>query len=152
MVLAILGVVVAALALGVSIWSVVSSRRTANLQNELQQRLLALEIAREEERVRQAKSANLRAMIQKTGRDWRLLVTNEGEVTARNVKVELDGGPLLVHTLVPRGQDEVTKLGPGAQARYLLAPTMGSPMRVDARVTWDDDSGEGRSWESQLNL
>jgi len=23
---------------------------------------------------------------------------------------------------------------------------------VDTRVTWDDDSGQGRSWESQLNL
>jgi hypothetical protein len=114
MVLAILGVVVGVLALGVSIWSVVSSRRTANRQAELQQRLLALEIGREEDRVRQAKSAKVRAAIQKTDRDWRLLVMNEGEVTARNVKLELDGGPLLAHTLVPRGQDEVTKLGPGA--------------------------------------
>ena len=55
-----------------------------------------------------------------------LIVLNEGPATGRNVKVELDGGSLLAHTLVPRGQDEVTKLGPGAQARYLLAPTMGS--------------------------
>jgi hypothetical protein len=53
---------------------------------------------------------------------------------------------------VPRGQQELTKLGPGASARYLLAPTMGSAMNVDVRVTWDDDSGDGRSWESQQNL
>ena len=107
----------------VSIWSVVSARRTANLQAELQQRL---EISREEDRVRQAKGAKLRAFIQKTGRDWRLFVMNEGEVTARNVKLELDGGPLLAHTLVPRGQEEVTKLGPGAHARYLLRLRWGS--------------------------
>jgi hypothetical protein len=75
-----------------------------------------------------------------------------GTLRARNVKLELDGGPLLAHTLVPRGQEEVTKLGPGAHARYVLAPAMGKPMTVEARVTWDDDSGEGHSWESQLNL
>ena len=32
------------------------------------------------------------------------------------------------------------------------APTMGGPMKVDARVTWADDSGDGRSWESELSL
>lgn len=47
----------------------------------------------------------------------------------------------MAHTLVPRGQQEVTMLGPGAHVRYLLAPAMGKPMTVLARVTWDDDSG-----------
>jgi type II secretory pathway pseudopilin PulG len=153
MVLAVLGVIVGVLALGVSIWSVMSSRKTANVQAELQQRLLALEISREQTRARQAQSAQVRAAIKKTGaRDWRLFVVNEGAVTARNVKVELDGAPLLTHTLVPRGQDELTKLGPGASVRYLLAPAMQKPMSVEARITWDDDSGETRFWESQLNL
>ena len=68
-----------------------------------------------------------------------------------NEGVELDGGPLLAHTLVPRGQDEVTKLG-RARVRYLLAPAMGKPMTVEARVMWSDDSGDGRAWESQLSL
>ena len=152
MVLGVLGFVIGVIALVVSIWSVVSARRTANVQNSLQERLLALETAREQDRVRQARSAQVRAVIQKTGRDWRLIVVNDGPVVARNVKVELDDGPLLTHTLVPQGQDEVTKLGPGAQARYLLAPAMGKPMTVEVRITWDDDSAEARAWESQLNL
>jgi hypothetical protein len=152
MILGILGLAVGALALAVSVWSVVSSRRTASRQNELQQRLLTLEMGREETRTRQARSANVRAAIQNEGQDWRLIVTNEGPAAARNVHVELDGGPLLAHALVPRGQDEVTRLGPGADARYLLAPAMGSPMTVDARVTWKDDSADERSWESQLTL
>ena len=54
------------------------------------------------------------------------MVMNYGPATARNVRVELNGGPLLSHTLVPRGQDEVTKLGPGAHARYLLTPRWAS--------------------------
>jgi hypothetical protein len=29
---------------------------------------------------------------------------------------------------------------------------MGKPMTVEARMTWDDDSGDGRAWESQLSL
>ena len=66
--------------------------------------------------------------------------------------MELDGGPPMEHTLAPRGQDEVTMLGPGAHARYVLAPAMGKPMTVLARVTWDDDSGNGGVWESQLSL
>jgi len=151
-VIALLGVIVAALALGVSIWSVVATYRMAQRQTELQERLLALETARDEAQARQTQRANVRAVIQKAGRDWRLIVTNEGQATARNVKIELDGGPLMAHTLVVRGHEEMTKLGPGASARYLLAPTMGSPMMVDARVTWDDDSGDGRAWESHLTL
>jgi hypothetical protein len=79
-------------------------------------------------------------------------VLNEWQATARILKVELDDGPLLAHPLILRGQEEVTKLGSSASARYLLAPTMGSTMKVDARVTWDDDSGDRRSWESQLKL
>ncbi|MBI1875270.1 MAG: hypothetical protein HYS05_15480 [Acidobacteria bacterium] len=148
----IVGVVVAALASGVSIWSVVTTRRMAQRQTELQERLLAVETNREEARARQTRSANVRAAIQRTGRDWRLIVMNEGPAPARNVRVELDGGPLTAHTLVPRGQDEVTMLGPGAHARYLLAPAMGKPMTVLARVTRDDDFGNGRVWESQLSL
>ena len=152
MVIGILGVVVAALALGVSIWSVVTTRLMAQRQTELQGRLLALEAARAEAQARETLRASVRAAIQKVGSDWRLIVLNEGQATARKVMVELDGGPLLAHALVPRGQDEVTKLGPGTSARYLLAPTMGSPMKVNACVTWADDSGGERSWESELTL
>ena len=94
----------------------------------------------------------MRTAIQKSGRDWRLIVVNDGPATARNVRVELDGGTLMAHTLVPRGQQEVTMLGPGVPARYLLAPAQGKPMVVNARIVWDDESGNGRSWESQLSL
>ena len=152
MILGVFGIVIAALALGVSIWSVVSTRRTAQRQTELQERLLALETARDEARARQTQHASVRAAIQKTGRDWRLIVLNEGPAPARNVRVELDGGPLMAHMLVPRGQDEVTLLGPGAHSRYLLAPAMGKPVTIHALVTWDDYSGNGCSWESQLSL
>jgi hypothetical protein len=53
--------VVGVLALIVSIWSAMSSRRIASRQNELQERMLALETAREEDRVREAQTAKVRA-------------------------------------------------------------------------------------------
>ena len=150
--LSVLGFVTGLIALFVSIWSVLSARRTANIQNSLQERLLALETAREQDRQREARSAQVRAEVHRTGRDWRLIILNEGSATARNVAIQLDGAPLMVHTLIPQGQEEVRMLGPGGSARYLLAPAMGKPMTVEARITWDDDSGEIRSWESQLSL
>jgi hypothetical protein len=124
----------------------------ARRQTDIQERLLALETARDEAHSRHTQRANVRGAIQKSGRDWRLIITNDGPAMARNIRVELDGGPMLAHTLVPRNQNEVTKLAPGVNARYLLAPAMGKPMTVEVRVTWDDDSGTGRSWESQLSL
>ncbi len=148
----VLGIVVAALALSASMWSVVSARRMSRHQAELQERLGALETARDEEHVRQSQRASVRATIRKVGRDWRLIVLNEGPATAQDVKVELDGGPLFAHTLVPRGQGLVTTLRPGAYARYLLKPTMGRPMKVDACVTWNDASNQRRSWKSQLSM
>jgi hypothetical protein len=151
--LGILGVGVAAVALIVSIWSGVSSRRTANRQNELQERLLALETAREQDRLREARSAQVRAGIARGGRgDYRLVVVNEGRATARNVKVILDGAPLLAHALVLRRQEEISKLGPGVDARYILAVSTVAQTALDARITWDDDTGEARSWESELKI
>jgi len=50
----------------------------ADRQTELQQRLLALEMAREETRARHARSANVRATVQKTAQNWRLIIVNEG--------------------------------------------------------------------------
>jgi hypothetical protein len=143
---------VAVLALGVSILSAVSSRNTAKRQNELQEQLLGLERNRDATRTREGRRANVRAAVQNAGGDCRLIVMNEGPATAQNVRVELDSVPLFQHDLAVLGEQEVTLLGSGAYARYLLAPSLGSAPTVHARITWDDDSGEARSWESELTL
>ena len=114
--------------------------------------MLALETAREESRLKQARSADVKAAVQKVGREFRLVVANEGPVSAKNLRVLLDGKPLLEHRLILRGENEITMLGPGVQASYILAVTMGSAGLLNVKILWDDESGEPRQWESQLKV
>lgn len=141
------------LAVVVSVWSVVSARRTAARQHDLQERLVALETTREADRVREARSAQVRAgNIEMGPGDYRLVVHNDGPATARNVKVLLDGAPALQHRLVVGNEEEISKLGPGVSINDILAVTMGAQRTLDARITWDDDTGEMRDWESELKV
>lgn len=110
------------------------------------ERLLALEKERDEQNRLKARSAQVRAEISHFGRDHHLVVVNDGAVTARNVTVLLDGHPMMQNRLVLRGQTEIKKLGPGVDVGYLLAVMMGSPDLLDVRITWEDDTGEPRSW------
>jgi hypothetical protein len=155
---------VSALALLVSVIALVASWRSGNRQNDLQERLVTLETNREQDRQRQTRSAELRATIEHGTRDMRetrvlgkppqywLTVRNEGMTGARQVRVLLDGAPALQHVLVPRGEDDISTLGPGTEFRYVLAVTLGGPRVLHARIEWADDSDDARSWESQLKV
>ncbi len=160
-----IGVVVAVTAIMVSTAAILVARRTASRQNELHARMLELETARERDRIRQTRSAELRASIQREEPHWKearladtgprhsLVVRNYGAVTARDVRVLLDGRPALEHSLVLRGEHDITVLGPGADFGYVLAVTFSSARVLGARIEWQDDSGESRrAWESQLKV
>ena len=71
---------------------------------------------------------------------------------AKKERILLDGKPILAHTLVPDGEEEITTIGPGAEHRYILAVSIQSARIVDALIQWDDDSGEHRRWESKLKI
>lgn len=62
---------VGVLALLVSIASAIASRRNNSRQNQLQERLVDLENAREQDRQRLARSAEVRASIQRGERHYR---------------------------------------------------------------------------------
>lgn len=147
-----LTLLVAALALFVSILAVWLSTRASGHQTELQRRLVALEDARDRDRLRDAKRAHVRAEIVRDGRSYLLIVANDGPGTARGLKTLLDAQPCLEHPLAIRSQQEVSRLGPGARAEYHLAVMMGSPRKVHARVMWEDDTGEAGAWESELTF
>jgi hypothetical protein len=159
-----LSAVLSGIAVLVSVVFGVVSYRTTRQQNAFQERLVNLEHAREQDRVRETRSADVRASIQRDSLHWResrlqgrqpqhwLSIRNEGSVTARKVRVLLDGRPALQHQLIPRGEDEINILGPGAESRYVLAVTLGGPRVLDVRIEWEDDSGEPRRWESQLKV
>ena len=140
-------------ALAVSAWAVIESRRTSKSQRLLQERLFTLESARERDRVLHAKRAQLEAAIVHLGSDYRLVVQNSGEAEARAVKVLVDDKSLAESGAVLLSKDEeVTLFGPGVQVRYIMPIVMGSPMRYDVQLEWEDDSGQPGRWRSQLRI
>ena len=146
-------VIVAAVALGVSIVTAYKSTKVGNRQNELQERLLALESTKERQRLRQTKSAEVRATIVRQGRgDYRLRIMNQGPSIARNIRTELEGRPMMDHEWLVRQGEPASTLGSGADATYILGISMGSPLIARVRITWEDDSGELRAWESELKI
>ena len=65
----------------------------------------------------------------------------------------MDDKSLAEHDVISLSEDEeVTMLGPGVDVRYIMAIVMGSPMRYDVRIEWEDDSGEPGRWRSQLRI
>lgn len=145
-------VLISLAALGVAIWSVITSRRTSTEQRKLQERFLSLESVRERDRQTGARSAKLRAEIERRAGSHRLLLRNDGPNDARAITVSMDSQPLDEHRLFVGGQELITRLGPGADARYILAVAMGAPPLVTVQLTWEDDTGRPRTWESQLTL
>jgi hypothetical protein len=157
------GVVTAAAAVVsvfVSLFAVFLAYRVARRQAEaasenvrLQERLLHLEEARERDRRATMSRAGVTASIEDRGRaDYRLVVRNQGEATAREIRVTIDGVPVLEHPLVPRGVKEVRTLASGVEAPYLLAFSHGRSPILDVRIEWIDDSGVPGRWASELKL
>jgi len=139
-------------ALVVSIASAIATSRISSRQNALQEQMLALETAREQDRRREAESAQVTASIERWGREHRLRIQNSGSVTARNVRVLMDGKPLREYELILQGEDEISVLGPGVDATYILAVAQQSPGVVLVRIEWSDDSADNRIWKSQLKV
>lgn len=142
--------VVSVVALGVSVVSGVATYRVIRAQARTQERLLALESARERGRLRETRRARL--VVQVVSGERRLVIRNEGPGAARDIRFRLDGRPFAEHDWIAKNQDEVTELGPGGEAAYVLARHMGSPGTAAAEIGWADDSGQPGAWTSQLNL
>ena len=149
----VLSLVVSAIALGVAIWAHVRGHRFGK-------RMVALEEARESDRIRQGAKANLVADIQRgdgSGPVWRLEVENRGQAEARDVTVLLDAQPILDHPGVARATQqglnrELRHLAAGARFRYVLAPTLGCRPPWELEITWTDDSGEPGSYQATLTF
>jgi hypothetical protein len=144
--------IVSIVALGVSVASAVASYLGARAQTRAQERLVALESARERGWLRETRRARLVAQVVSRRGQWRLVIRNEGSGAARDIRVRLEGRSFAKHDWIPRNQDEVTDLGPAGEAAYIMAPHMGSPRTAAVEISWADDSGQPGVWTSQLNL
>jgi hypothetical protein len=160
----------AAIAIGALVVSVRTARRQHRLharqtelqarQTELQERLVELETARERDRVRAARRAFVVASIERETRTHTrtpstslfLRLSNEGRAGAREIRVFVNGKPLVEDEMIIPGEPEITELGAGATARYFLLPTHNTPPVMNIRLTWVDNSGESGEWTSQLKL
>jgi len=138
--------------------------RLGERQTDLQARLVDVESAREKDRLRTTRAAALVASVVRQTEHWTavhvrparvdyfLRIANEGQAEARNIVVRFDGRPPAEHPLTVKGEPEVTRLGPGADARYFLAVTTNSPRLLEVELAWEDDSGEPGRWASEVKL
>ncbi len=146
LIISIIAAVISAIAIGVSIW-------THNRNHKLQARIVALEEAREKDRLAEKNKANLAAQIAQN-RDGRpvLRILNNGFAEARNIKVVLDNKPVLEHDGIFKNQKEICQVGPQSSFQYLqfLCDQLDPPNEV--KITWEDDSGEPGEYSTTLTL
>jgi len=120
-------------------------------QIEMQERITQIEEAREQDRAIQSRKANLKAELRKVERNnYRLVINNSGQGTARNVKATLDGKPILEHPAINPGQQEITLIGRYSEISYIARITFGCRPPFKFKVTWEDDSGEPGEYETTL--
>ncbi|HUU30088.1 MAG TPA: hypothetical protein VM123_19965 [archaeon] len=145
----IIGLLLSLSAIAVSIWAYSKSSKT-------EKKLLEIEEAREEDRIKQSKKAILMAIIDheyhRNFTSFTLQIKNEGEAEARDVCVKLDEMPLLEHPVIPKTIEEIKQIGPKSVIRYRMAITRGYRKNFEVEITWADDSGEPGFYKTTLTL
>ncbi len=145
--------IVSLLALAISAVSLVLGWKAQRRQNELQERLVGIERARERDRLREARSAKIRAALisEPNSRSMGdlLRVYNDGEAEARNVKVQLQGerAPKILGVT-----DQGVYIGPGSHVQYPLVINFGMSPPWDLEITWVDDSGGPNMYRTSLTF
>jgi hypothetical protein len=128
----------------IAVWLAWLSYRTSR-------RMVEIEENRDKETRRQAAKAKLVANREKTsGATFRLTVRNDGEGTARDISIMLDGTPISSHPAASKTDALVSTLNPGGSTWCILVPTLGKPFPKTIRIEWQDDSGEPGLYESGL--
>jgi hypothetical protein len=142
-----LSLLVAFLAVVISFVSFYRTHRVVARQLELQEAQAALAklqhdvLAKEEAAKRRA---DIRIAVVERGRGHRLVISNVGHGSARDVAFDVvlpDGKESF---LIKSEMDEllpITELPPGHDVSMLVAPTMGSARHFLARIVWFSESG-----------
>ncbi|HEY9161714.1 MAG TPA: hypothetical protein VIS94_11575 [Desulfomonilia bacterium] len=136
-----------AIAIGALIIAIIALFKT----KKTEYRMVAIEEAREQDRIREKVSASLIANITNDGKRTQVHIENRGQATAREIKVHFDGAPFKEHKLVPEGVNGVGDIGPGSNTSILIAPTMGNADPFKIEITWIDDSGQAGQFSGMLS-
>jgi hypothetical protein len=78
------------------------------------------------------------------------VISNEGEAGAWDVRVILDGKPLLEHPIISIGEKEVRKINRREEVKYIAKVTLACAPPYDISIQWNDESGEDRQYRSTL--
>jgi heme exporter protein D len=120
-----------------------------------QKRLLTIEEQRERDRLAETQKARLTARIVKEPSrnrtpNYYLEIANNGEGEAREIRVTLDGAPVMEHRSVVMTGTDITQIGVRSSARYMLAPTQAIRLPRTVELAWVDDSGEPGHYRTTL--
>ena len=153
-----LSLLIALLAAVISFISLYRTHRVAARQLELQEAQAALArfqhdvLARKEAERRRA---DIRIAVVERGRGHRLIVSNIGPGSARDVVFDIvvpdDKESFLIESemkeLLP-----ITELPTGHEVSMLVAPTMGSARHFLARIAWIGEDGEHERKDLEVTL
>lgn len=143
-----LSLLVALLAAIVSFVSLYRTHRVAARQLELQEAQATLArfqhdvLAKEEAAKRRA---DIRIAVVEQGRDHRLVISNVGHGSARDVVFDVVHGDGKESFLIQSEMDEllpITELPPRHEVSMLIAPTLGSARHFLAQIAWISETGE----------
>jgi hypothetical protein len=135
-------------ALIISIVSWLTSWRT-------QRRQVRIAESAEQERAEAKKRALLSARIVNGSQrnSHKLAVENSGQGTARDIRILMDGRPLIEHhSAVVQASELPQVIGPGSEVTFLLSITLSLPPPAHILIDWNDDTGEPSRFESSLSL
>jgi hypothetical protein len=139
---ALLGACGAALGLG--------SRRRARA---LEERLARLEVAVRTGREREAQRPRIRASLeQAVDVRWYLTIENEGQGSARDFTISIDGSSLEQSSMVDAGQLDLTQLSriDGRGALRIPLKAARRPERLQVELSWSDGAGELGLYAAEL--
>ena len=151
--IAILSVFVSVASLLVAWLAFKKSSKAQSEANSLQKKLIAIEQKREEDRLSELRQAKLVGRMQKReGKSPLFVVTNDGEVAARNIRVLFDDRPYKEHPYALNGSTISDLIGPGSESSCIVALTGQGPTKGKILILWDDEHGVNRKYETTIDF
>ena len=145
------GVIIGAGSLCVAVVALVKSSRAQHKASAAQQRIVEIAEQRERDRRSQAFQAILHPELRSTAKHtYRLYLVNHGAAEARNIRIEMDGRPLLEHPAAVSNDPMPDFVGPHSEISCLLGLHMGCSPPFRIGITWADDSGQDRTYDTAL--
>ena len=154
----ILSILTALLAVGISFVSLLRTHKISVRQLELQETQTSFAKFQHDVLAKEQKTksrADIRLSVRKQGNGYRLVITNIGSVTAKDIIFEAVFGDDAESFLVESEMDQllpITHLLPGQEVTMIIAPHTGTPRNFLAKILWFNERGEIEKQNQQVTL